>query len=119
MNGAAVVDDPIQPPAEPVVLGHWLGLVVPKRMAKRAVTRNLIKRLVRASLAEQLKAQSPLPPGLWSVRLRAPIDRKQFPSASSDALRAFLRADLAVLWRRAAHPRPVGAPRPPSAAGTR
>lgn len=103
----AAVEQTTQPSPEPAVQGHWLGLVVPKRMAKRAVTRNLVRRLVRASLMEQLQAQAALPPGLWSVRLRAPIDKKQFPSASSDALRAHLRADLALLWRRALNPRPA------------
>lgn len=84
---------------------HWLGLVVPKRLARRAVTRNLVKRLVRATLAEQLAAGAPLPAGLWAVRLRAPLSREQFPSASSEALRRHLRADLSLLWQRAAHPR--------------
>ncbi len=107
---APLVDEPAQPAVAPTVDGHWLGLVVPKRLAKRAVTRNLVKRLVRATLLEQLRAGAPLPPGLWAVRLRAPIDRQQFPSASSDALRARLREELATLWRRAANPRP---PPPP------
>jgi ribonuclease P protein component len=104
------VDQSAQPAPEAELQGHWLGLVVPKRMAKRAVTRNLVRRLVRATLMEQLQAAAPLPPGLWSVRLRAPIDKKQFPSASSDALRAHLRADLALLWRRALNPRPAKTP---------
>ena len=95
-------------PPTGVVTGHWLGLVVPKRLAKRAVTRNLVKRLVRATLLEQLRAGVPLPPGLWAVRLRSPIDRRQFPSASSEALRSRLREELGTLWRRAAHPRPPG-----------
>lgn len=83
---AALVDD------------HWLGLVVPKRHARRAVTRNLIKRQARMALA----AHAPrLAPGLWVVRLRAPIDRQAHPSARSDALAALLRADLAALLARA------------------
>ncbi|MBH9579750.1 ribonuclease P protein component [Inhella proteolytica] len=89
--------------------GRWLGLVVPKRLARRAVTRNLVKRLGRASLTEQLGGAQPLPAGLWVLRLRSPIDRKQFPSARSEPLRLALREDLQLLWRRALNPRPAAA----------
>jgi len=100
-DGHSVVDEPGENPA-----GHWLGLVVPKRLARRAVTRNLVKRLGRAGLADQLESAQPLPPGLWVLRLRSPIDRKQYPSAKSEPLRAALREDLQLLWRRALNPRP-------------
>ena len=76
--------------------GCWLGAIVPKRHAKRAVTRSLLKRQIRAAF----DGQPELPPGLWVVRLRAPFDRKQFPSASSDALRAAARAELGQLVGR-------------------
>lgn len=102
-DGHRVVDEPRGNPD-----GRWLGLVVPKRLARRAVTRNLVKRLGRAGLAEQLAGTQPLPPGLWVLRLRSPIDRKQFPSARSEPLRLALREDLATLWRRALNPRPPG-----------
>jgi len=78
----------------------WLGYVVPKRHAKRAVTRTLLKRQIRAVFGELPE----LPPGLWVVRLRLPFDRKQFPSASSDALRAVARAELLQLTRKLARP---------------
>jgi len=78
------------PPVSPE--GCWLGSVVPKRLARRAVTRNLVKRQIRAAFS--VGAAGGLPPGLWVVRLRAPIDRKAFPSASSDALRRVLHAEL-------------------------
>ena len=55
--------------------GCWLGSVIPKRHARRAVTRNLLKRQVRAALARHAPA---LPAGLWLVRLvymqRCPAD---------------------------------------------
>lgn len=92
--------------------GHWLGFVVPKRLAKRAVTRNLVRRIARASLQAQLGGAQPLPAGIWALRLRAPIDKKLFPSAKSDALRAALRDDLALLWKRALNPRPAAPIRP-------
>ncbi|XHS79325.1 ribonuclease P protein component [Burkholderiaceae bacterium UC74_6] len=82
--------------APTVVDGAWLGAIVPKRNAKRAVTRNLLKRQIRAAFA----ARSDLPPGLWVVRLRAPIDRKQFVSAASDALRSAVREELSQLLGR-------------------
>jgi ribonuclease P protein component len=72
-------------------LGVWLGAVVPKRHAKRSVTRTLIKRQIRASLARHA---ANLPRGLFVVRLRAPFDRSHFTSAASDALRLAAHAEL-------------------------
>ena len=63
---------------------HWLGLVVPKRHARRAVTRNLLKRQLRAAMGRH---GASLPAGLWVVRLRAPFDRAEFLSPGSTALR--------------------------------
>lgn len=74
----------------------WLGAMVPKRWAKRAVTRNAIKRQIYA-----VSAESPLLPQAHVVRLRATFDRKQFISASSDALKAAVRAELIKLFKRA------------------
>ena len=92
---------------------RWLGLVVPKRHARRAVTRTLVKRQIRhiaAACAPQLE------PGLWVVRQRHPFDVKQFPSAASDALKEAARAELRALFERAVRgerdrvkPRPAGA----------
>lgn len=82
---------------------HWLGFVVPKRMARRAVTRNLVKRLARHGFAQRLaQDDTTVPAGLWVLRLRSPIDRQRFVSADSPALRAALQADLQSLWRRLA-----------------
>lgn len=85
-------------PSVAAVLEHRLGLVVPKRLARRAVTRNLIKRQARAAWCEH---GGKLPPGDWVVRLRAPIAREQFPSATSEALRRLLVAELRVLFQSA------------------
>ena len=76
----------------------WLGAMVPKRWARRAVTRNAIKRqiyTVSAAVAESL------PRAAHVVRLRAAFDRKQFVSASSDALKAAVRTGLQQLLARA------------------
>jgi ribonuclease P protein component len=76
-----------------------LALVVPKRHAKRAATRNLVKRQMREALRRRLDG--------WTgrqilIRQRGPFDRKQFPSAASDALRAAVRAELDLLFAQAA-----------------
>lgn len=84
-------------PVQAVPQGLWLGSIVPKRHARRAVTRNLLKRQIRAAFVGRDDA---LAPGLWVVRLRAPFDRKQYPSASSEALRLAARAELAQLIDR-------------------
>ena len=82
------------PPRAPE--GCWVGMVVPKRHAKRSVTRQLLKRQIRAAFAER----PGMPPGMWVVRLRSPFDRQKFPSAASDALRRAARVELAQLLDR-------------------
>jgi ribonuclease P protein component len=72
-------------------LSWRLGLVVPKRHAKRSVTRTLVKREMRAGMA---RLASGWPAGDWVVRLRAPIDRTAYPSARSDALMLAVRGEL-------------------------
>ena len=69
----------------------WVGAVVPKRHARRAVTRSLIKRQIYAA-AERHRGQ--MAPGLWIVRLRSPFDRAEFASATSRALLRCARAEL-------------------------
>ncbi len=73
---------------------HKLGMVVPKRHAKRAVTRVLVRRQIRTAMARH---RSDLPPGIWVVRLRAPVDRQAFVSASSEPLRTALRSEVSAL----------------------
>lgn len=76
-----------------------LGLVVPKRHARRSVTRTLVKAQIRSGMRRHLDS---LVAGDWVVRLCAPIDRKQFPSARSQALAALLQAELDTLLGDAA-----------------
>jgi len=78
-------------PAAPAAGRIWVGAVVPKRHARRAVTRSLVKREIYAAAARHREA---LAPGLWIVRLRAPFDRALFPSAASTALRRAVRSQL-------------------------
>ena len=77
----------------------WIGAVVPKRMARCSVTRQLVKRQIRAAMARHRLS---LPPGLWVIKLRAPIRREQFRSAASDLLRASVRTQLDQLLGLAA-----------------
>ena len=84
---------------ESPLTGLWLGLVVPKRHAKRAVTRTLLKRHIRVAVA---KVASALGPGLWVVRLRTPFARSEFTSAASARLASAASDELAVLMATAA-----------------
>ena len=77
--------------------GVWLGAMVPKRWAKRAVTRNCIKRQIYA-IGLGLGLQ--VPSAAYLVRLRQEFSRKSFPSASSLALQAAVRAELKDLLQR-------------------
>jgi ribonuclease P protein component len=81
---------------------HWLGCVIPKRHARRAVTRNLLRRQIRGAVQRHARQ---LPPGQWLVRLRRPFDRTEFVSAHSPRLRAATRGELDTLLRRARAPR--------------
>jgi ribonuclease P protein component len=76
----------------------WIGAVVPKRWAKRAVTRNGIKRQIYHVSAD---FESRLPVAAHVVRLRAGFPRDQFPSAWSEALRQVVRAELLQLFEKA------------------
>ena len=79
--------------------GLWLGMVVPKRNAKRAVTRTLLKRRIRAAIDS---AAATLPAGLWVVRLRTPFARTEFISATSERLSGIVAAELSTLMAAAA-----------------
>lgn len=80
-------------------VGLWLGAVVPKRHARRAVTRTLLKRQIRSVVGARAEA---LVGGLWVVRLRAPFDKTAFPSAASEALKLCAREELEHLLSAAA-----------------
>ncbi len=75
-----------------------LGLVIGKKFAPRAVTRNLIKRLAR-DIFRLRRAEL----GGWDImlRLHAKIDRKAMPSAKSTPLRMTMRTELEEMIDRA------------------
>ncbi|WP_398501515.1 ribonuclease P protein component [Variovorax sp.] len=90
----------------------WLGAMVPKRWARRAVTRNAIKRQIYSVSA---LPHAGLPRAAHVVRLKAAFDRKEFVSASSERLKRVVRAELELLLERAARPAPARAPAAPPA----
>jgi ribonuclease P protein component len=76
----------------------WLGAMVPKRWARRAVTRNAIKRQIY-NVSERFGDR--LPVAAHVVRLRTTFDRQQFISATSEALKLAVRQELEQLFERA------------------
>lgn len=78
-----------------------LGIVVAKRFAPRAVTRNTIKRVTR-----ELFRVTSLPAIDCVVRLSRPVNSKDGP-ATSTKLKAELRQELARLFAAANRPRPA------------
>ncbi len=77
----------------------WLGAMVPKRWAKRAVTRNAIKRQIYTMSADFSPKQRQ---AAFVVRLRRDFSRKVYLSACSDALNQAVRVELAALMQEGA-----------------
>jgi ribonuclease P protein component len=82
--------------------GLRLGFILPKRLAKRAVRRNLIKRIWRTELAAAERSGLA---GDAVVRLAQPFDREQFRSPASVPLKREVAAQAAALLSRCATPR--------------
>lgn len=70
--------------------------MVPKRWAKRAVTRNAIKRQIY-TVSAGFSHQSPQ--AAFVVRLRRDFSRTEFVSASSEQLKQAVRAEVRVLMQ--------------------
>ena len=77
--------------------GVWLGSMVPKRWAKRAVTRNAIKRQVYQVAGE---FEATMPKGAFVVRLRTGFCNVAFTGACSDTLKAAVRSELLQLFSK-------------------
>ena len=84
-----------------------VGALVPKRWAKRAVTRNTIKRQIY-HVSQLFETQ--LASGAHVVRLRTAFDPRLFPSATSAPLRAAVRQELLTLFGHAGHTHYVSNP---------
>jgi ribonuclease P protein component len=72
-----------------------MGALTPKRWAKRAVTRNLIRRQIHAVSHEY---ESALKATAYVVRLRAAYNSPKFKSPSSDVLKQSVRSELKQLF---------------------
>lgn len=97
-SGQETKDMLSEPRSQPLfpVLDLWMGAMVPKRWAKRAVTRNAIKRqiyTVSAVFSPQHRQAA------FVVRLRRDFSRKVYLSASSDQLKQVVRTELLSLMR--------------------
>ena len=79
----------------------WLGPLIPKKWAKRAVTRNAIKRQI-FNVARDFETVLPL--GAYVIRLRSGFAKKQFSSASSDHLKQTVREELCQLMAKVVPP---------------
>jgi ribonuclease P protein component len=87
-------------PALFVLQDMWIGAMVPKRWAKRAVTRNAIKRQIYTVSAD---FSPQYPQAAYVVRLRREFSRKEFVSASSEQLKQAVRAEVHALMRAGAN----------------
>lgn len=86
----------------------WMGLVLPKRHAKRAVRRNLLRR--QAVSLEREWAEG-LQGCALVIRLKRGFDDKTFVSASSSPLKRAVRSELLdLLTRGLGRLRPKGLP---------
>ena len=86
----------------------WIGAMVPKRWAKRAVTRNAIKRQIYTVSISLQSIMMPADfPAAFLIRLRREFSRQAFPSASSSTLKETVRTELLVLMQAAATARPL------------
>ena len=74
----------------------WIGAMVPKRWARRAVTRNTIKRQIYTVSAVFLHNY---PQAAFVIRLRKEFSRKEFLSATSSHLKDAVRAEVTALMQ--------------------
>ncbi len=96
-----------------------LGLVVPKRLAKHAVRRNLIKRLAREHFRQQAgQGIGSLSAGLWVLRLHrsinhlplSPVQKQGWATQLADLFAQ--GQDFATQMSRGSPARPTHAPNP-------
>jgi ribonuclease P protein component len=77
-----------------------LGLVIGKKFAPRAVTRNLVRRLAREAFRQR---RAELHGWDIVVRLHKRFDKKALPGAASATLKAICQAEIATLVTNAVH----------------
>jgi ribonuclease P protein component len=96
VDGASEIAEKAVSKLQPLfpVLDLWVGAMVPKRWAKRAVTRNAIKRQIYTVSADFSPRQQQ---AAFVVRLRRDFSRKVYLSASSESLKLAVRTELMAL----------------------
>jgi len=99
--GATASSSFSQAPALFAPVGLWLGAMVPKRWAKRSVTRHAIKRQIHEVAQQCLPLDEK---AAYVVRLRATFSREEFLSSSSAPLKQAVRAELHTLMARLRRP---------------
>jgi ribonuclease P protein component len=99
MNAQTVASKTHDTPDLFPVQDTWVGAMVPKRWAKRAVTRNAIKRQIYTVSADHLPRASQ---NAWVVRLRRDFSRQEFVSASSTALKQAVHGEVLALMQAGA-----------------
>lgn len=97
-NGTAAPAETPAPALFPV-RDIWIGAMVPKRWAKRAVTRNAIKRQIYNVSADSMQNY---PQAAFLVRLRREFSRKEFLSATSPQLKEAVRHEVQALMKAGA-----------------
>jgi ribonuclease P protein component len=96
MNAQTVAGKTHETPDLFPIQDTWVGALVPKRWAKRAVTRNAIKRQIYTVSADFLHH---CPRAAWVIRLRRDFSRKEFVSASSEALKQAVCSEVRALMQ--------------------
>lgn len=76
--------------------------MVPKRWAKRAVTRNAIKRQIYTVSADLFHI---CPQVAFVIRLRKEFSRQEFSSATSSHLKEAIRAEVITLMQAGCGPK--------------
>lgn len=78
---------------------NWLGAMVPKRWAKRAVTRNMIKRRIYSLAISTHRPNTAKGENVaYVVRLRSAFDPRLYKSATSAPLRLAISQELTGLF---------------------
>lgn len=90
----------------------WLGIVLPKRYARRAVTRSMLKRQIRSGVERLADC---LPFGMWVFRLRSSYDARRYVAAAPGELRLTVRSEVTELLQALKSPKlgPRSNPHPP------
>ncbi|MES2414458.1 MAG: ribonuclease P protein component [Pseudomonadota bacterium] len=99
MGLAATASAEVTAPGLFPVQDVWIGAMVPKRWAKRAVTRNAIKRQIYTVSADSMQNY---PQAAFLVRLRREFSRKEFLSATSVQLKEAVRDEVQALMKAGA-----------------